>query len=167
MSSARPNGGRAATLRTPAVEEQVTGILERDPCTSLRVVARQMDISQSTVNRITTSENLRPYHLNPVQELREHDAPIRVNFSEWLLTECGRDPRFLDKLIVTDEAPFTQSGVRNCHNEHHYSRENPHATRECTHQTRFSINCWGGILGTRLVSIPIYLFLTLKKLFQT
>ena len=102
------NGGRAATLRTPALEEQIIGILERDPCTSLRVVARQMDISQSTVNRITRSEHLRPYHLNPVQELREHDAPIRVNFSDWLLTECERDPRFLDKLIVTDEAPFTQ-----------------------------------------------------------
>ena len=110
-------------------------------------------MSYKTVNRITTSDGLRPYHLNPVQKLHGGDHEQRVDFSHFLVAELRRNPRLLQRLMCTDESPFDESGVCNCKNEHRYTHDKPHATSEHSHQTRYTANIWCGILGNRLVSI--------------
>ena len=109
---------------------------QKDPRASLRVVTRRMNMCHSTVNSIITAENLRPFHLNPVQELHENDAGARVEFGQWFIDECHGDPTFINKLLVTDESPLTECGVRNSHNEHCYAELNPRVTRVRSHQTR-------------------------------
>ena len=157
------NGGRVITRRTAEREEEVLRALEADPCTSSRVVGRLVGMCHCTVNQITRAENLRPFHLNPVQELRDNDVVIRVGFSQWFVDECNRDEDFTNKLLVADESNFTQSGVRNCHNDHRYAEINPHATRVRSHRIRYSTNLWSGIIGTYLVSTKLQLFSTLQQ----
>lgn len=152
------DGGRVVAQRIPRREEVVIAEFDANPRSSSRVVGRLVGMSQSTVNRITRSENLRPYHLNPVQELRDGDPAQRLNFCRWVLQRFDENPDFFYTVLFTDESNFDQSGVRNCHNEHFYADQNPHATRVRTHQIRYSANMWGGILGRQLVSNYTQLF---------
>lgn len=146
------DGGRPVQQRVPRREEAVLDAFHADPGTSCRVVAELVGMSYSTVNRITRANNLHPYHLNPEQELRDGDPAQRLAFCRWLLRTSEEHPDFVKTILFTDESNFDQSGVRNCHNEHHYGRRNTYKTRVRTRQTRYSANMWAGILGRRLVS---------------
>ncbi|KAJ8896375.1 hypothetical protein PR048_001719 [Dryococelus australis] len=55
--------------------------------------------------------------------------------------------------LVTDEssASFGYDGVFNIHNSHVWKEFNPHATFICTHQKRFYINVWAGIVDNSLI----------------
>lgn len=59
-------------------------------------------------------------------------------------------------MMFTDEAQFTRDGVNNCHNEHRWSDENPHATVESNFQHRFSVNVWCGMFNNQLLG-PVVL----------
>ena len=48
---------------------------------------------------------------------------------------------------------FTRDGMFNFHNVHIWAHANPHTIREARHQTTFSINVWGGIVGDRLIGL--------------
>lgn len=61
------------------------------------------------------------------------------------------DPQFLMRILWTDEATFQSDGRVNLHNTHYWSRTNPHWMREVQHQGRWSVNCWAGILGGRII----------------
>lgn len=129
-------------------EERVLEIVEEDPETSTRTVARQMGMSKTTVWQILKTNNIKPFHKTPVQVLHPGDPPRRLEFCQWLVRHYEADNEFPSRILFTDEASFTESGVRNCHNEHVYSDkdENPHAIRKRGHQVRWSINLWAGII---------------------
>ena len=61
------------------------------------------------------------------------------------------DPNFSKLILFTDEAYFTRDGVFNMHNNHNWDRINPHIIRPASHQHRFSVNVWAGIVHNNLI----------------
>lgn len=131
------------------VEEAILNRFERDPRTSTRTVSREFGVSQSYVSRLVRKENLHPYHFIRVQALEPRDPPLRVQFCR-LIRQLDRSD-FLKTILWTDESTFTRDGVFNIHNEHYYAAENPHLVHECSHQVRFKVNVWIGLIGSRLI----------------
>lgn len=51
----------------------VLAAVEADPHSSTREIAREADVSQSTVCRILKIEKFHPFHINLIHELRDVD----------------------------------------------------------------------------------------------
>nr|CAI5818536.1 unnamed protein product [Callosobruchus analis] len=110
--------GRSKHVRTAEAEENVLNLVAEDPSTSSRLIATQLGISKSTVNRVTREKQLHPYHLQPVQALLPPDYAARVHFCEIIRHKRQEDLYFTSRILFTDEASFTRSGVTNLHNRH-------------------------------------------------
>lgn len=159
--SFQPSGmvdtGRPRSRRTLALEENVLDAVDRNPSVSTRDLARRFDVpSKSSVHSILRDHRLHPYHLTRVQPLYVNDAAHRLNYCQELVNRLNNDPDFVRRILWSDESTFTRDGVFNTHNLHHWSAQNPHATREFGHQQRFSVNVWLGVINNRIVG-PIYL----------
>lgn len=129
------------------VEENILHIATENPSESTRRIANELHIpSHKAVWETLKRNGLNPFHIQPVQHLHDGDYALRTEFCEWI-----RQNRELHRYILfSDEAQFTRDGINNCHNEHRWSEENPHATFERNFQHRFSINVWCGMLGDQL-----------------
>src|ERR1043166_8520185 len=99
-----------------------------NPHTSTRKVAEEVGISQSTVERILKRHCWRPYKAHLVQDLSGQDFQRRIDFCLWLEAMEQLDPGFCGKILWSDEASFSRSGVVNRHNCHYWAAENPHWT---------------------------------------
>ena len=139
-------GGRPRTARTVQQEKRILAHVAANPGTNTRRISSAEGVHCSTVWRILHEDRLQR-----VQGLKSEDLHRRVRFCQWCLEQCGRHPRFLWKLLFTDEAMFTRDGIFNFHNVHIWARANPHTIREARHQTTFPINVWAGIVGDRLI----------------
>lgn len=64
-----------------------------------------------------------PYHVCLHQDLSETDFERRLDFCNWGLTKIDEDDDFLQRLMCTDDAWFSQNGTANVHNAHHWSEE--------------------------------------------
>lgn len=128
------------------LEEDILDVVDENPEISTRRIAIQFEIPQTMAWKTLKQQGLNAYHLQKVQNLHEGDYPLRLQFCHWI-----RENRRLHKDILwSDEAQFTRDGINNCHNNHRWSDENPHATIEHNFQHRFSINVWCGILNDQL-----------------
>lgn len=148
--------GRNRTARNLRNTEEVVRAVEQEPETSIRTIAREHNLSYSTVQRILREEKLHAYHYTRVQHLRPEDYPLRRTFCENFLRSVERDPRFPSRIIFSDESLFTREGIFNPHNMHLWSEENPRATRVRNFQTRWKLNIWTGIMGTEILG-PVIL----------
>ena len=83
--------------------------------------------------------------------LLEEDYPRRVEFAQWYLQQCILQPQFLSLVLFTDECMFTRNGILNLHNMHVWEDENPCAQVVQSHQYRFSINVWAGIIDDHVI----------------
>jgi hypothetical protein len=54
-------------------------------------------------------------------------------------------------VFFTDEAAFTRDDTVNFHNLHTWTEISPHNILESSHQQRFSLNVWAGVLGNQLI----------------
>lgn len=143
--------GRPRTARSLHNEERVLEAIAADPGTSTRQLERGLEISRSTVNRITKDNALHPYHATKVQHLELGDYEMRRQFCNQILNMHREDPNFLRHVLWTDESPFTREGCFNPHNVHQYAIENPHFERVQSFQHRWKINMWGGIIGDTVI----------------
>lgn len=150
------NCGRKRTARTVDNEENVLEILHDNPTISTRRLAAQTNISHSVVWRIAKDQQLHPYHLRQVQDILPQDRGVRVQFCEWLLDRHNRNHNFMSRIIFTDEASFTRSGVFNMRNSHVWAEENPRATRITHYQHSFKINVWAATLKNRIIGYHIF-----------
>ncbi|VEN63903.1 unnamed protein product, partial [Callosobruchus maculatus] len=82
--------GRPAILRTVQIEEAVLNAIERDPETSTRKIAHELNITHVTVWQILRDQQLYLYH-----------------FCNWLRNKILRNPNFLSQVLFTDEACFS------------------------------------------------------------
>ena len=126
-----------------------------DPSISIRRLALTLHVSYRKIWKILHRENLHPYHLTPVQGLLPEDLPTRLEFSNWLLQREFEDDNFINNILWTDESQFTRDGINNFHNMHTWACANPHATRQTSHQHRFSVNVWAGVIGNTLIGPAI------------
>lgn len=136
--------------------------VRNSPSTSVRRVARETGISKSTVHRTLKENKYHPYKPTIVQGLSDNDYHRRLQFSRWYLQKCEDDANFPRKILWTDETRFTNCGVFNRHNYHHWSTENPHLVNQRRFQVRFGFNVWCGLIGMNFV----YFFLFFKFFFS-
>jgi len=141
--------------------ETVLRAVEQEPETSIRNIAREHQLSYSTVQRILQEEKLHAYHYTCVQHLREEDYPQRKRFCEDFLRRVDEDPEFPSRVIFSDESLFTREGIFNSHNMHVWNDENPRTIRVRNYQIRWKINVWAGIMGTKILG-PVILPETLN-----
>lgn len=125
--------------------------LVEDPQTSQRKVYKATGISRRSIERIIKKHKFHPYHIQLHQHLFEEDYDRRLNFCLWVLEKFGEDEHFFDYVLFSDESTFHNNGLVNRHNFHYYSDENPNIFRTLNRQHRWSVNVWGGIIGTRIV----------------
>lgn len=148
--------GRERPPHILEAEEAMLAAVDEDPTTSTRSLARDVGVSQPTVDRILRAHLLYPYHIQRVQHLTINDFPARRAFCQWFRQKSAVEPGFVGKVLFTDECCFTRDGILNFHNAHHWSDANPHIIRQSRFQWRFSVNVWCGILGDQLFG-PIFL----------
>lgn len=143
-------GGRPKTIPVEQEDEILVRVAE-NPRISTRRLQNITNVGKSTISRILRREKLYPYHFTPVQNLLPNDSAARLEFSQFLLGKQNDDNMFLNKILFTDEATFTRRGVFNWRNNHYYSIDNPHVTKERHFQHEFSVNVWCGIIGDNLI----------------
>lgn len=86
-----------------------------------------------------------------VSGLVEGDQERRLQFCRFLLHSDVDNNEFLKTILWTDESKFTREGIFNQHNLHRWESQNPHATRVTSHQHKFSVNVWAGVIGRNLI----------------
>lgn len=145
----------------PETEEVVLQEIDENPATSTRKIASNVNISHVAVWRILKRQMLYPYHIQRVQGLLPQDFPLRVAMCQWFQNRIVQNPRFLQQVLFTDEANFSRDKIRNFHNNHLWSDENPQAIMERHHQHTFSVNVWVGVVGDHLIG-PFFLPLRLN-----
>lgn len=92
-----------------------------------------------------------PYHVCLHQELTPNDFQKRLDFCNWCLIQCDRDPEFVHNVLWTDEAQFCRNANVNLHNAHYWSDTNPHWLRQHRHQVTWAANVWCGIFRGHIV----------------
>jgi hypothetical protein len=132
--------------------EQIHDIIEENPRSSTRNIAQALQTNHMRVWRsIHKYLQLHPFHLQKVQSLTAIDFPRRVRFCQWFLRQCRENNGFRARILFTDESTFSRDSITNCHNMHHWAEENPHQMIVRSHQVRFSLNIWCGIIGDVLL----------------
>ena len=147
----RVNAGRPAN-RVFVDEDLIVQHFEKNSRDSTTRVSRRFEnINHMTVWRILRQNNFHPFHFQRVQGLLEADFAPRLQFSQWILCKQEKHELFADRILFTDEASFCREGVFNIHNSHHWQVNNPHVIYPHSHQHRFSVNVWAGIVGDNLI----------------
>ncbi|KAJ4438245.1 hypothetical protein ANN_14184 [Periplaneta americana] len=106
------------------------------------------------INRLLRSSDPLLTSMRPTQ--RKRTKPFLKETTEMLL------PSLFTILLIEmktmnlqvklkNEATFTRDRIQNFHNQHVWADTNPNATIESSHQQRFSINNWAGIVGDCLL----------------
>ncbi|KZC06777.1 hypothetical protein WN55_07550 [Dufourea novaeangliae] len=135
-------------------EETEIGILAtvvRDPCVSSRKITRESGVSQRSVIRVLRRHKYHPYHISLHQELTGTDFMNRIEFCRWTQLQIQRNNSFINWILFSDEATFTNYGNINLHNMHFWSTENSHWLRQVARQKPWSVNVWCGIIEDRII----------------
>ena len=147
----RVNAGRPAN-RLFADEDRIVHHFERNPRDSTRHASRLLGTNNHmAVWRVLRQNNFHPFHFQRVQGLLEADFAPRLQFSNWFLRQEEEHENFAKRILFTDEAFFCRDGVFNIHNSHHWQVNNPHVIYPHSHQHRFSVNVWAGIVSDNLI----------------
>lgn len=152
----RGGSGRPITVRTPEMEENILDMVEEDPHTSTRKIAKALNVSNKNVWKFLKQEMFNPYHIQRVQALLPDDYFSRITFCQCFLQKLAEIPQLLKLILFTDEANFSRDAIRNFHNNHVWAKENPHEIREDRFQHQFSLNVWVGIVGDFLIG-PVFI----------
>lgn len=138
-------------------EKELTALsVTDDPHTSLRIISRKADISQTSVVTILKKSHMHPYHIQLHQELYDTDHEKRLVFCEWTKEKIRYRTDFFDFVLVADKATFQKNDIVICHNFYCCSTSNPVIIQ--THsQTRWCLNVWGGILCKYIIGPYFFL----------
>lgn len=150
------NEGRPSMRLGSNLETRILQYFNENPRASTRRAAAAFETNHVVIWRTLKDDGQHPYHFRRTQELLPLDFSARVAFCQWLQTEQCRDEAFVSKVLWSDEASFTRSGLVNSHNEHVWSHVNPHAYTTGNYQHQWRINVWAGILADRVIG-PIFL----------
>lgn len=131
---------RKPVIDSEANEVNVLAYFQAYPRSSIPAAALELGISRTSIHRILKKHRMHPFREITVQGLRLGDEARRVAFCEFMFTKMTEDPRFLYKIIWTDESKFSRQGIINRQNIHYWAQDNPHVLRENNHQDRFSFN---------------------------
>lgn len=122
-------------------------MINNDPTTSTRIIARYQGVSQSTVCKVLA--HFHPYKVILTQELHLNEVR-RLRYCRWLLNVNEENFYFVKHIMFSDECIF-HIGIINRHNMHYWATENPHWMQQAHRQVRWSVNVWAGILGNHII----------------
>lgn len=125
------------------------------PERSIPDAAIHFNKSLGKIHEILSFYKYRPYKFLPVQGLTEDNKQQRLEFCLDITRRLHADADILNKIIFTDEATFTTSGMYNRKNKHYWSTTNPHKIQEVKIQGRRSINVWCGLFANRIIG-PVF-----------
>lgn len=145
------NRGNAGRGRHPQ-EDRIVEYFEQHPRTSTRAAAQRLGLrNHTTVWRAVHRQQLHPYHFQRVQGLMPRDFEPRMLFCQWLMQQERIQRGFSKRILFTDEVNFCRDGAFNLHNNHYWAANNPSVIHPNSHQHRFSVNVWAGIIGNNLI----------------
>lgn len=124
----RAEAGVNPGRHNPDHEEEILAAFQADPTTSVRVVAKNLNLSIWKVWSTMHREGKYPFHGTGVQGLTENDPGLRMQFCRFMLSNDIDDERFLKSILWTDESKFSREGITNFHNLHVWANKdtNPH-----------------------------------------
>lgn len=128
-------------------DNQVINYFNENPASSTRIGSTTLDIPRTTLRRVLKENKYHPYKPTIVQGLVEGDFLRRLTFCNWYINKCQENVNFSSAIIWTDETYFSNCGIFNKHNRHHWAVENPRLLAQRRLQTRFGTNVWCGIYG--------------------
>ena len=90
--------------------------VQENPCIPTRQIARELEISQSSVERTLKAHKFHPYKLTILQELTEDDPDRRLQFCEQIMDLLERNVLNVENVLFSDESTFTLNGEVNRQN---------------------------------------------------
>lgn len=137
-------------------EELTLACVAVDPTVSTRQIDVQVGVNKSKASRILRKHKFRPYKLHIAPTLQPNDNIRREAFCRWFLNNITANVNFINRVLWTDESYFSNCGLFNRHNEHHWAQENPNIVVPRRNQVRFGFNVFCGLLGNRLIGPIIF-----------
>lgn len=132
-----------------------------NPRTSLRDMARNLNIPYTKIWRCLRRHKLKPYKPKFLHTLQEGDLYRRMEYCLWCQGQFLNDREFLKKIIFSDEATFTTNGVVSSQNCRYWAEENPNWVIKCKSQYSQKVNVWCAIVDTQIIG-PVFFFNTLN-----
>ena len=117
--------GRKRSATSDGKGEELGASLIRSPQNSLRRLSLDLEISNSSVERLMHKRNLKPFIPRLFHVLHDGDDDRRMEFSETLLEMVSKNSDLLDNIWWSDEACFKLNGHINRHNCVYWATENP------------------------------------------
>ena len=142
MNLNKNRSGRKNTARTPENINLVLEHLLEDPKKSAR--RNGLDLSNYTFQRLVKCElEWYPYKMRVRHELLQADYPRRLHFANWFMQ---RHERFIEDIVIGDEAAFHMNGRVNNHNVRQYApRYHPPDFHNDPRMSREKVSVWIGI----------------------
>lgn len=156
-----PKLGRPKTATTEDQQFEVAQAFIENPRLSIRKAADELEISRNSLHRNLKILKFHPYKMHLHQELSEDDFDHRVEFCDIIMNRVDQDPRFLHKIVFSDEANFQLTGEVNRHNFRYWSDENPHWVLQDRTQHPQKLNVWAGLYRNQIVG-PFFIDGTLN-----
>jgi len=138
-------------VRTKQAVEAVRESVHTDPTVSTRRRATQLGISRTSLRRILKVDLMMfPYKIQLAQKLLPRDEPQRLQYANRLILLSTENPKFLNNLIMSDEAHFHLNGFVNKQNCRIWGTENPRALHQRQlHPVRCTV--WCGIMADKVI----------------
>ena len=143
-------GRNSVTSQIPTVEA-VKSAFSEDASKSVRGVARDLDMSYSSVRKVLKTElKWRPWKPHYVQALYPDDLDRREEFAVHMLQWHEIWHELFDNILWSDEAVFHIDGFVNRHNSHYWAEKDPLMTVE-KEQGKSKVTVWCGMTSSAVV----------------
>ena len=141
-------------VNTPRNRKIIKKRIWRNPRTSIRKIARETGISNTSVHKMATEVlGLKPYKLQKVQLLTDENKIVRIQRCRQLLRRAATHQ--WEKILFTDEKLFTIEQAHNHQNDRIWSSKPPGNTAIVVHrQNPQSVMVWGGICASGWQNTP-------------
>ncbi len=117
---------RTSHVLTDAKLAEIEAFFMKNPRTSLRKGAQQLNVSISTLwKAVRTKLKMKPFRMSVIKEVKEVDRSQRLKFCRWIGKRIYHDKTFLDNVWFSDEAHFHLHGHVNSWNTRIWAKENP------------------------------------------
>lgn len=160
-TSCNLNKGRSGRRRTERCPENIQAVreaLENQEDGAPRISARRngLGLTSATFNRITRLDlRFHPYQMIKRHQLLDNDYQRRINFCQWLRRQ---NRRFLENVVIGDEAGFALNATVNTHNvrEYHPRGEKPLDFDYQRSNDRHKLTVWVGLMGNGSIIGPFF-----------
>jgi hypothetical protein len=146
------NSGRKITKRTEANVAFVRQLITENPHCSVR--RNGSGLTKTTFHKILQKDiGMHPYKMQRKHQLLPHDYVRRRAFCNWI---AAQQPRFIERLVVTDEAAFSMNGSVNTQNTRFWSNNPPEDNVFENSLRREKLSVWAGLCGNGTVIGPFF-----------